>query len=74
LHGERGKQLGPNGGDSGVDGARPIPSGALTAVTYRLAGKICEDSVMRVAHPCPRRRITAGKLPPLIPTRDLRCG
>jgi hypothetical protein len=62
-----GLEPGPNrrgitsGGSTGVSrpGGAPLPNpeGALTAITYRYAGGVCQDSVLkRVSNPCPRPR------------------
>jgi len=78
----RGIETGPNrhgitsGGSGGAErpGGPPLPNpdGAITSITYRLDGHICEDSVkVAAARPCPRPS-AAVRAPSLTPSRDLR--
>lgn len=61
---------GSNGTDQ-LNTPRPSPVGAVTAITYRFAGKVCEESIrLKVDHPCPRPQVTPGEFRPA-PPRDL---
>ena len=69
--GTRGIQAGGSSQAHGQSSGIVNPSGALTTITYRLDGSLCEESVHpHPPHPCPRD-LNAHPQPLLTPSRDL---
>jgi hypothetical protein len=65
-------QVGVSGGGGGVDGRRPNPAGAAISFSYRINGKICQDTLAEhVSNRCPAQPIPTAALAPLIPKRSL---
>jgi hypothetical protein len=69
--GTRGIQAGGSAQPGGQGTGLVNPSGALTAITYRLGSTLCQESVQpRVSNPCPRPRVAPPR-PLLAPSLDL---
>lgn len=67
--GTRGIQSG--GSTGGQSAGTVLPSGALTAITYRIAGSLCEESIQpNMPNPCPHSRIAPPRRP-TVPAREL---
>jgi hypothetical protein len=67
--GTRGIQSG--GSTGGQSAGTVLPSGALTAITYRIGGSLCEESIQsHMPNPCPHSRV-APAAPLTAPAREL---
>ena len=67
--GTRGIQEG--GSTGGQSAGTVLPSGALTAITYRIAGSLCQESIQpHMPNPCPQSRVEPPRRH-IAPAREL---